>query len=104
MTIRDHLKRRFGYGLIAALIGLVIVAVVASITDDFTWSPIVQAGLATCLAIMFFATARVRCPKCHGDLWGISRSVMAPEFAKDRVKFCPHCGVSFDEELDRAQK
>lgn len=42
----------------------------------------------------------VRCPRCHGRLGHLSNSMSVfGKPMKKGIKFCPHCGVSFGDEL-----
>ena len=62
--------------------------------------------------IVFFPTfgivalllARTKCPRCKGSLYGLVGNIAFPLFRQKRVRYCPYCGVNFDEPLKQIGK
>ena len=95
MTIRGYLKRRRVVSW-SLLFGSLALAVLGGAPQSPLAHPaVLTIGLAGFLVAIVYSNVANRCPLCRGPLgslmfnYGISR----------RVRFCPFCGVSMDEEL-----
>jgi hypothetical protein len=100
-TMRDYLKQRQRWYLVAFVIGLALLflpAVVAGAIDPHQFREHRQlytlvrlAGLLVLLSASLLRS-RVKCPKCSKPLGAQGRWSGVPAF-------CPNCGVNFDEPM-----
>jgi len=99
MTIRDHIRQQADALTFLALLSAVPFFVVnLRAPDNF---PLLCAALAVLAGGLFFTLVvmmrRIPCPRCKRPLGSIASKV-----AKRGLRLglqCPHCGVSFDEQM-----
>lgn len=99
MTIRDHIKQHSDARTCFAILWVVPLFIVnLEAPDNF---PLLCAALAVLAGGSFFTlvviTRRIPCPRCKRPLGSIASKV-----AKRGLRLgkeCPHCGVSFDEQM-----
>jgi hypothetical protein len=102
MTISDYLKRRtrrlffamFAVWLCMPLTFAVLGA--QSANYGFPW-PILW---FVAFGIAGLMLARTKCPRCNGPLYGLAGNIAFRVFRQKRVRFCPYCGVDFDEPME----
>jgi hypothetical protein len=100
MTIRDQIARRVRWLLAIAFAAWLYVMLAMPTAAPKRNAP--PLSLVIGVAVMFLAiqcTSLVRCPKCMKRFGrGIAMRIGAPLW-RTPVKFCPHCGVSLDQQL-----
>jgi len=102
MTIRDHIRRRvmLGYGLAFAGFALVVAVHIINAPGGGD-SPLFFVAFIPFLAAIVFVNLGIRCPRCKGNL--AMTPAAYPSFSKKhRFNFCPYCGISVDEKLQRS--
>lgn len=102
MTIRNYLFLRTTLVWMpvvgAGVLGVVWLSEVIPI--ETTWmAAVIAAWLVTCFAVLVpYSSARIKCPRCGKPL-GIAALAANRKQLANCVNACPHCGVSFDEEM-----
>jgi hypothetical protein len=104
MTIRAKLtaqKRKadaWAYGAVAVAITS---GLLASVTTMWLAALTLAAMLVVVLA-SYWRLDHITCPRCRARL-GFVISYRVWPFAAPDIEFCPHCGISFDAEVDATQ-
>lgn len=99
MTIRDNIKKK----LFVAL-GIIVTTLITFIlTTVFQDTKQISTRFITFFFLIFmgavlFCNLCIRCPKCKGNLGITVVPALIPYPSKHKVKYCPFCGVSLDEE------
>lgn len=104
-TIRDRIKRRVRWTMGAAVIGWLLVAS-PGITGAVRGRPpsfVIGASIVGFL-LFFGAIASmwfIRCPKCSARIGHTIAMPVGFSFGvRQRVNYCPFCGVNLDEPID----
>src|ERR1700741_901816 len=99
MTIRDFLKRRARLPMSAVLV-LALVAGVSAAMAKHGRLPFWFVGFFFLLIAGTFAWVlqSIRCPRCNSNLASVAAHFGPFAFlSRQSPRFCPFCGVSFDE-------
>jgi hypothetical protein len=97
-TIRDYLKRRVWRCMAVGIGGWLLVATSMGSHIDH---PIISI-----LGVLMFAGAilalqlMTKCPRCSARLGQIAMGLGVP-WLKPQANFCPYCGVSLDEPINK---
>ena len=106
VTIREHLKQRFRWGVIAAVVSFVLlIGIVAS--ADGNPGPFFLIGFIPFMGAVLYMNFAVRCPKCGGNLGlTIAHFISVGSFglSKHQASYCPFCGTQIDEEIGQGKK
>jgi hypothetical protein len=103
MTIRDYLrqKTRLIRPLLIIWIVLITVSMIVFPQIAKRWGVAwVLLWSLPAIAALYWAYDRIRCPRCNTSLRAVMNSLINAR-ATPRIDFCPHCGVSFDEPMDK---
>ena len=99
MTIRDELKRQLKRLMLRAGV-LTTVSLVAIFVLHLGARPHwVSMLFLICFGVAFFALIHfgVRCPRCSRSLLGTATYAGLYSNGRNKVNFCPYCGINFDE-------
>lgn len=95
-TIRDYLKRRVWWCMGVGFAGWLVFAS-ALFTERHSINPVVNAmGAMVFGGAIVFAQYWIKCPRCSVRLGQIAFTLGIPGL-RPKPRFCPYCGVSFDE-------
>jgi hypothetical protein len=100
MTIRQHVRRRFGYGLTVGFAAWVLLAILMFSTGKATGQPIIFVCIFVFVAAAVFIQFAIRCLLCGGNLGLLLPGMFTFFGRKRRINFCPYCGTSLDERFD----
>ena len=106
MTIRDYLNRKIVIVFVIMMICLgsfVLLGILASSsTQQFELLAFLPFfGVAVCILCLYYA---VRCPKCHNAVAYLTYLPGGGIFRlSKKVKFCPFCGVAFDNQIEETK-
>jgi hypothetical protein len=100
MTIRGYIQKRTRRIMFIGIGSWLLIATTAFLSEDKPNSILEIIGIVgfagAILSIMFF----VKCPRCGARLGQLGMAQPFGISAKQRVNFCPHCGVNFDEQVE----
>jgi len=103
MKIREYIaKRALLFVSVAVVSGFIYyLPVFLGMRDPNLLLKIVSGiGGLVCIGSIICFIFLVRCPRCHGRLGQLSNSLSVfGKPTKKGIKYCPHCGVSFEDEL-----
>jgi hypothetical protein len=101
MTIREHVRKCLLWGIIAAFSSALAVILETALNGN-PGSPLFIVGFIPFIGAILFMNFGIRCPKCRGNL-GITIVHYFPLFgwSKHQIGFCPFCGTSIDQEIER---
>ena len=104
MTGREYLNRRVSVQAIVLGITLAAWLVVLGRSEpgQATWKvmAIPIGGILFCVLYHLFL---IRCPRCGASIGYVTRSLIDFSLFRfpKRVRFCPHCTVDFEDDLER---
>lgn len=98
MTIRHNIKKKLFLCLGIAVTAMIILAITGVLQNGESISPIFIACFFAFLGSILFCNLGIRCPKCKGNLGITVVPALFTFSSKHKVKYCPFCGVSLDEE------
>lgn len=93
MTIRDHVKRKYRWALVAVC----VVAAIAALHPGMLW---VAVAFVLANGVAILALWCTKCPRCATNLGSTALLIGKPPRAGPVLQ-CPHCGVSLDEPMVR---
>ena len=103
MKIHEYIaKRALLFVSIAVAAGFIYFLPVFLVMRDSNLFLKIVSGISgvVCIGSIICFIFLVRCPRCHGRLGQLSNSLSAfGKPTKKGIKFCPHCGISFDDEV-----
>jgi hypothetical protein len=105
MTIRENITRKWFTSLGIGAVAMVGLMVALAVGDALGCSRQVEtvavvAFFCIAMAIAAFQSLCIRCPRCRGNLLPLA---VPPMFSRHKVKWCPYCAVSLDEECSSAK-
>jgi DNA-directed RNA polymerase subunit RPC12/RpoP len=103
VTIRNYLfLRTTGVSILAVAAGiLALLALSKFIPIEGTWfAAATVTWLVAWFTMLIPYSRRIRCPRCNKAL-GIAALTANMKQRSDRVNVCPHCGVGFDEPMEK---
>ena len=104
VTIRRRLlRRKFLFsitGWLGTFAGVVLVALGEAATRP-GWTYAGWTSLAIGVIALHFSIARVRCPRCNGNIGHLGMTALTGHWFWARpMAFCPYCKVDLDEPFD----
>jgi hypothetical protein len=106
MTIRDYLrqKTRLIRPLLIAWIVLITLSMIVFPQITKRWGVAwVLLWFLPAIAVLYRVYDRIRCPRCNASLRSVINTLVNAK-ATPQIDFCPHCGVSFDEPAQPAER
>ncbi|HEY3852451.1 MAG TPA: hypothetical protein VGL87_15860 [Steroidobacteraceae bacterium] len=101
MTIRDYIKRRVRWGFGIGVASWLVIAISGPMGfggPKLGYLPVIGVfGFMGAIASFLF----IRCPKCSARLGQTIAMPAAFRLFGPQVKYCPYCGVSLDEPIER---
>jgi peptidoglycan/LPS O-acetylase OafA/YrhL len=101
VTINDYLKRRIRRLFVVIFVVWLCIPISMTFYGGGTtkgpgvpWPVAVFFPIFGVIALML---ARTKCPRCKGSMYGLVGAIAFPTFKKQRVCYCPYCGVNLDE-------
>jgi hypothetical protein len=107
MTIREFLGRRsWQYPNRTVMFLLVAGALVTTVTHAYITRFICAVVILAVVVAAFSSQFRIPCPNCGKSLGmaGFRAAHAGPRDGSRVPSSCPHCGVSFDDELPKGSK
>ncbi len=103
-TIRRRLMRRKFLSSITGWLGLFAGAVMVAIGEEVPnpmWLYMGWASVAIGVIAVTFSLARVRCPRCNGNIGHLGTAALTGRWPWVKpIAFCPYCKVDLDESFD----
>lgn len=114
-SVRNHLNDRLRKGTLlscvafACLIGLLLITSELQRFDVFIPQTVIMAATSALFIVFFFINFWTRfllihCPACNRNLSDLvpgGRFLLRHNSIPDDIKCCPHCGLDFDEDLQK---
>jgi hypothetical protein len=102
MTVREQFNIRTKHLWIALPISILLIVLLLTLMEYFWW--LLGVVIIVGSPMGFIIYLKTLCPSCNNSLReltqaGIFRLYRLP----DKVKYCPYCGIDFDEEIDQTQ-
>jgi hypothetical protein len=100
LNIREYISKQSRTGYFKWLAVCILLFIVAFICDRFGVSRLIfipGIGLGVAIANAIFVSAK--CPRCNYDFEHGGRYRIKHGSLKLRFHYCPHCGVSLNEEV-----
>ena len=96
------MRRRVLLGGGLAGVGMLANLVLIELVPDQGNNPIFVLGLIPVVAGILLIAFGIRCPRCRTN-FGVAAAGQLSVSESGGMKFCPFCGVSLDEPMDRKQ-
>ena len=98
MTVRESLTQKKRPPMIIFFAGLIVFGLGLSLTEFGGRITIVAlAGFVMAFGALVYLLMGLSCPKCKGRLGQLIMSCGWSFRISSKLKFCPYCGVQFDE-------
>lgn len=101
MTIRESLSRRKRTAAIIMYVGFVLfgVAGILSVYNE-RFAFLIPIALLPSMAAGVYMLYGIRCPHCRGWIASIIAYSGSPFRLSPKLRFCPFCGVSLDDQCE----
>ena len=98
ITIREHLAKRTKATMAVAFAAWLFFAITGVLGGAYFDPAIGMIGFVAFGGAVLYALFFIKCPRCFAKLGQLTGSLVFSR-EKDRLNFCPHCGVNLDERM-----